>query len=58
MSGSALAQDSIKIGWAISKTRLYVGGATITLLNAYKLRVKDVNAAGGIMLKSINRLNR
>jgi branched-chain amino acid transport system substrate-binding protein len=46
---------SIKIGWAISKTGPYVGGATITLLNAYKLWVKDVNAAGGIMLKSINK---
>jgi branched-chain amino acid transport system substrate-binding protein len=55
MSGNALAQDSIKIGWAISKTGPYVGGATITLLNAYKLWVKDVNAAGGIMLKSINK---
>ena len=40
--------SSIKIGWAISKTGPYVGGATITLLNPYKLWVKDVNAAGGI----------
>ena len=55
MGGSALAQDSIKIGWAISKTGPYVGGATITLLNAYKLWVKDVNAAGGIMLSSIGK---
>jgi branched-chain amino acid transport system substrate-binding protein len=46
---------SIKIGWAISKTGPYVGGATITLLNAYKLWVKDVNAAGGIMLSSIGK---
>src|SRR4051812_10251726 len=46
---------SIKIGWAISKSGPYVGGATITLLNAYKLWVKDVNAAGGIMLKSLNK---
>src|SRR5262245_35074488 len=53
----AQAQEptSIRIGWAISKTGPYVGGATITLLNAYKLWVKDVNAAGGIMLKSINK---
>ncbi len=42
--------SSIKIGWAISKTGPYVGGATITLLNPYKLWVKDVNAAGGISL--------
>ncbi len=41
---------SLKIGWAISKTGPYVGGATITLLNPYKLWVRDVNAAGGIML--------
>lgn len=59
MLSASLAQaqepTSIKIGWAISKTGPYVGGATITLLNAYKLWVKDVNAAGGIMLKSINK---
>ena len=42
--------SSIKIGWAISKTGPYVGGATMTLLNPYKLWVKDVNAAGGINL--------
>src|SRR5262245_62724347 len=48
----AQAQEptSIKVGWAISKTGPYVGGATITLLNAYKLWVKDVNAAGGIQV--------
>jgi branched-chain amino acid transport system substrate-binding protein len=55
--GKAHSQQptSIKIGWAISKTGPYVGGATITLLNAYKLWVKDVNAAGGIMLSSIGK---
>ena len=36
----AQAQQSIKIGWAISKTGPYVGGATITLLNPYKLWVQ------------------
>ena len=46
----AQAQESIKIGWAISKTGPYVGGAAMTLLNPYKLWVKDVNAAGGISL--------
>src|SRR5215510_16525282 len=57
MAGPAQAQEptAIKVGWAISKTGPNVGGATITLLNAYKLWVKDVNAAGGIMLKSINK---
>src|SRR5262245_28572860 len=51
--GTAASQEptSIKVGWAISKTGPYVGGATITLLNAYKLWVKDVNAAGGITVK-------
>jgi len=50
--GTAQSQEptSIKVGWAISKTGPYVGGATITLLNAYKLWVKDVNAAGGIQV--------
>jgi branched-chain amino acid transport system substrate-binding protein len=56
-AGTAQSQQptSIKVGWAISKTGPYVGGATITLLNAYKLWVKDVNAAGGIMLSSIGK---
>src|SRR5262249_52244147 len=53
----AQAQEptSIKVGWAISKTGPYAAGASITLLNAYKLWVKDVNAAGGIMLSSIGK---
>jgi len=57
LAGPVGAQEptSIKIGWAISKTGPYVAGASITLLNAYKLWVKDVNGSGGIMLKSINK---
>jgi len=51
----AQAQQSIKIGWAISKTGPYVAGAKITLLDAYQLWVKDVNDAGGIMLKSAGK---
>jgi branched-chain amino acid transport system substrate-binding protein len=56
-TGLAVGQEptSIRVGWAISKTGPYVGGATITLLNAYKLWVKDVNAAGGIMLTSLGK---
>src|SRR5262249_49740670 len=56
----AQAQEptSIKVGWAISKTGPNVAGATITLLNAYKLWVKDVNAAGGIMPKSTKKKPR
>ena len=49
------APTSIKIGWAISMTGPYVGGASITTLPAYQVWVKDVNAAGGIMLKSLGK---
>jgi branched-chain amino acid transport system substrate-binding protein len=44
----AAAQDSIKIGYAISKTGPNAGGAGITTLPNYQLWVKDVNEAGGI----------
>jgi branched-chain amino acid transport system substrate-binding protein len=47
--------SSVKIGWAVSKTGPYMAGANVTLLGAYKVWVKDVNDAGGIMLKSIGR---
>jgi branched-chain amino acid transport system substrate-binding protein len=52
---SAQAQQSIKIGYAISKTGPYTPGAAITLLSAYKVWIKDVNDAGGIMLSSVGR---
>lgn len=52
MTGVAHAQQtSIKIGYAISKTGPYTGGASVTTLPNYQLWVKDVNAAGGIMVK-------
>jgi branched-chain amino acid transport system substrate-binding protein len=54
-SGLAQSQDSIKVGWAISKTGPYTAGANITLLGAYKTWVKDVNDAGGLMLKSLGK---
>lgn len=57
-ASAAVAQQaptSIRIGWAISKTGPYVGGASITTLPAYQVWVKDVNAAGGIMLKSLGK---
>ena len=44
-------QTSIKIGYAISKTGPYTGGASVTTLPNYQLWVKDVNAAGGINVK-------
>jgi len=44
----AQAQDSIKIGWAISKTGPFAAGAGVTTLPNYQVWVKDVNDAGGI----------
>jgi len=49
-ASAADAQDKIRIGYAISKTGPYAGGAGITTLPNYELWVKDVNAAGGIKL--------
>lgn len=51
--GPAMAQTppaTVKIGYAISKTGPFAGGASITTLPAYQLWVKEVNAAGGLML--------
>jgi branched-chain amino acid transport system substrate-binding protein len=47
---AATAQDKLRIGYAISKTGPYAGGASITTLPNYELWVKDVNAAGGVKL--------
>src|SRR5262249_24548743 len=44
----AQAQDSVKIGWAISKTGPFAAGAGVTTLPNYQVWVKDVNDAGGI----------
>jgi branched-chain amino acid transport system substrate-binding protein len=56
LSGSgALAQDTIRIGWAISKTGPFAAGASVTTLPNYQVWVKDVNDAGGIMLKSTGK---
>lgn len=57
VASAAVAQQptSIRIGWAISKTGPNVGGASITTLPAYQLWVKEVNAGGGIMLKSAGK---
>jgi branched-chain amino acid transport system substrate-binding protein len=48
--GSASAQDKIRIGYAISKTGPFTGGASVTTLPNYQLWVKDVNDAGGISI--------
>src|SRR5262249_4273437 len=47
---SAAAQDKIRLGYAISKTGPFTGGASVTTLPNYQLWVKDVNEAGGISL--------
>ena len=48
--GSAMAQDKMRIGYAISKTGPFSGGAGVTTLPNYQLWVKDVNDAGGIAI--------
>jgi branched-chain amino acid transport system substrate-binding protein len=47
--------NSIRIGYAISLSGPNAPGAGITTLPNYHLWVKEVNAAGGIMLKSIGK---
>ena len=49
------APKSIRIGYAISLTGPSALGATVTQLPNYRLWVKEVNAAGGIMLSSIGK---
>jgi branched-chain amino acid transport system substrate-binding protein len=44
----ALAQDTVKIGWAISKTGPFGPGAAVTTLPNYQVWVKTVNDAGGL----------
>jgi branched-chain amino acid transport system substrate-binding protein len=45
---AAHAQDTIKIGWAISKTGPFGPGAAVTTLPNYQVWVKTVNDAGGL----------
>jgi len=46
---------SIRIGYTIALTGPNAAGAGITVIPNYNLWVKEVNAAGGIMLKSIGK---
>jgi len=46
---------SIRVGWAISKTGPFAAGANVTTLPNYQVWVKDVNDAGGIMIKSLGK---
>jgi branched-chain amino acid transport system substrate-binding protein len=55
LGSGAQAQDTIRIGWAISKTGPFAAGAGVTTLPNYQVWVKDVNDAGGIMLKSTGK---
>ena len=45
----------IRIGYAISKTGIYAAGAKANTLPNYQLWVKDVNDAGGVLLKDGKR---
>lgn len=47
---AAQAPESIRIGYAISKTGPNVGGAAVTTLPNYQLWVHEVNEKGGIYL--------
>jgi branched-chain amino acid transport system substrate-binding protein len=47
-AGGAQAQDTIRIGWAISKSGPFAPGAAVTTLPNYQVWVKDVNDAGGL----------
>lgn len=51
-AATAMAQDKIKIGYAISKTGPNAGGANITQIPNYQLWVKEVNDKGGLKLGS------
>src|SRR5690606_18614945 len=50
MSGTALAAelDEIRIGYAISKTGPYAGGASTTVLPNYQMWAAELEQAGGI----------
>ena len=50
MTSAAFAQDTIKIGYAISKSGPNAAGAAITTLPNYKLWIHDINAAGVLKL--------
>ena len=50
LGGAAVAQDKIKIGYAVSKTGPNAPGAGITTIPNYQLWLHDIEAAGGIKL--------
>jgi branched-chain amino acid transport system substrate-binding protein len=58
LAGGAVAQEapkSVKIGYAISLSGFNAPGAGLTTLPNYRLWVKEVNDAGGLMLKKYGK---
>lgn len=58
LSARAAAQEapkSVRIGWAIAKTGVNAGGTAATVTPNYRLWVKEINDAGGILLKAYNK---
>ncbi|TDM08458.1 MAG: twin-arginine translocation pathway signal protein [Ideonella sp. MAG2] len=49
------APKSIRIGWAVAKTGPNAGGTAATVTPNYQMWVKEINAAGGLMLKAHNK---
>lgn len=54
-AAAAEAPHSIRIGYAVSLTGPFAPGATTTTLPNYQLWAKEVNAAGGILLKKYGK---
>ena len=50
VSGQALAQEEIRIGYAISKTGPYTGGASTTVIPNYEMWEAELKEAGGITI--------
>jgi branched-chain amino acid transport system substrate-binding protein len=58
LAGGASAQDapkSIKVGYAISLSGFQAPGAGLTTLPNYRLWAKEINDAGGLMLKKYGK---
>ncbi|MFT4173916.1 MAG: amino acid ABC transporter substrate-binding protein [Rhodocyclaceae bacterium] len=49
------APRAIRIGWALAKTGPNAGGTAATVTPNYQMWVKEINAAGGLMLKAYNK---
>lgn len=49
------APKSVRIGWAIAKTGPNAGGTATTVTPNYQMWVKEINDAGGLMLKAYGK---